>query len=107
MRLVRRALVRSRVQLRILFALLALRDAYVPDLAREARTSEQWVMGALFGDGRNYRIGMSLVRLRLVAWRRDEVGIFVWLTPFGARVARAWRADAARVLSGGTRSAHA
>lgn len=98
---------RSRVKLRVLFALLDEEPLYLADLARASRATQQRVRGAVFGDGETYRVSSSLRALRLVRVREDEVGVLVRLTARGVRVARAWRRESLRAMAGRARSPHA
>lgn len=98
---------RSRVRLRVLFALLDAEELYLADLAREARATQQRVCGAVFGDGVAYRASASLRALGLARVREDEVGVLVRLSARGRRVARAWRRESMRVVAGRARSPHA
>ena len=106
--LIRRSLIRSRVRLRTLLALLHLGKAYIADVAREARTTEARARDALFGDGNaDYNDELALVALGLVRVTPDEFGDLLELTPLGERVARIWMRESMRALVGARREAFA
>jgi predicted transcriptional regulator with HTH domain len=105
--LIRRALVRSRIKLRILFALLDLEEATLADLAREARAKPAHVRGAIFGDGVAFRRSTALARIQLVRIEDTYVDERARLTARGKRVARAWRAETTRATLGLPRHPHA
>lgn len=105
--LVRRSLVRSRVRLRVLFALLDLGRATAADLAREARAKPAHVRGALFGDAAAFRRSAALKRLQLVRVEETYTGTLFRLTPFGRRIAKEWRREFTRAHLGLPRRPHA
>lgn len=106
-RLIRQALVRSRIKQRILFSLLDLKEGSITDLAREARTTPQYVRGAIFGAPLAFRRATALRKLRLVVVHESVLGEVVRLTPQGRRVAEAWRREASRATLGLPRGPHA
>lgn len=106
MRLIRQALVRSRIKQRILFAMLDLSEASITDLAREARTSPQYVRGAIFGAPSSFRKSTALLPLKLVTVREGVLGEVVRPTALGKRVAQAWRREATRATLGLSRQPH-
>lgn len=97
---VRRSLVRSRVRVRLLMALLKLRRAYLSELAREAMVTPLRAHGALVGDGVAFTVAESLVSLGLVEIDEGVLGPVVRLTSSGDRVARAWRRSSASAIYG-------
>lgn len=106
--LIRRSLIRSRVRLRTLLALLHLGKAYIADVAREARTTEARVRAALYGDGDDeYNDVLALVALGLVAVEQDAFGDLLSLTSLGEKVAKVWMRESMRALVGARREAFA
>lgn len=90
--LIRRSLVRSRVRVRTLLALLRCGPMYAAELAREALVSSQKLHGALHGDGDDFDPELALLRLRLVCVHsRDAFGVRYELTALGRGVAKAWQ----------------
>ncbi|HUR69871.1 MAG TPA: archaellum operon transcriptional activator EarA family protein [Candidatus Thermoplasmatota archaeon] len=106
-RMIRLSLVRSRIKLRILFALLDLGEASLADLAREARAKPAHVEGALFGDGVAFRTSTALVALGLVRVRESVFSRTATLTPRGRSVATVWRRESTRATLGLARHPHA
>lgn len=91
---VRHALHRSRIRASILLALLQLAGpATAAELARLARTNARGIKGALYGDGRRYKMVDALIVLGLVATEVREGKVLYVLTPAGQAAARAWQRE--------------
>jgi predicted transcriptional regulator with HTH domain len=83
---------RSRVRLRVLFALVRGRRMSVRHLAERAGVSCARARGALVGDGAEYRRRDALVPLGLARIVKGTLGPVIVITALGRRVASELRA---------------
>jgi predicted transcriptional regulator with HTH domain len=96
-----RSLRRSNARREVLLALDALGMAYVSQLAERTRIAADRVHAVLHGDGRGFRVSLSLTHLELVEAQPNPEGHVYGITPRGRLVVKSLQRGGLRWLVDG------